>query len=178
MDSTEFNKIAGAVLAAFLLLLLLNFTAGKIYGTGEGHHHDETLAFAVEVDTGDGPAPDPGEPTDYLALLAGADAAEGEKLFKKCKACHKLEDGANGVGPSLYGVVGRDIGGVGDYSYSSAMADFPGDWTLEQLGEFLLKPADYVAGTKMVFKGFKDPQDRVNLIVYLNEADGSPEALE
>lgn len=178
MDSTEINKIAAAVIGAFLVLLLLNFATGQIYGTGEGGHHgEEQLAFAVEIETAD----DAGEEeavVDLVALLGGADPAAGEKTFKKCKACHKVEEGVNGAGPSLWGVVGRDIASGTGFSYSSALTDLEGDWTLDALSGFLEDPKGYASGTKMVFKGLSDPQDRVDLIVYLNEADGTPETLE
>ena len=177
MDSGEFNKIFGGILAAFLVLLLLNFAAGKIYGTG-GHHGDEQLAFAVEVQETTGGDPKDDVAIDYSALLASADAAAGQKQFNKCKSCHKVEEGADGVGPNLWGIVGRDIGGVEGYSYSGILTELPGDWTLTALSEFLESPKKYAKGTKMAFGGLKKPQDRVNLIVYLNEADGTPEALE
>jgi len=181
MDSDTINKIIGSVLAAFLLLLLLNFASGKIYGTGEGGHDEAAaLAFALEIDESAGAGDEGGEPeaVDYASLIATADPAAGAKAFKKCKACHKLEDGVNAVGPFLWGVVGRDIGSADGFSYSSAIAELEGNWTLQSLGDFLENPKGYAKGTKMTFKGFSDPQVRVNLIVYLNEADGSPEPLE
>ena len=178
MDSSEFNKIAGAVIGAFLIFMLLNFFSGQIYGTGEGAHHEETLAFAVETEAeaaaGDQEAAGP----DYAALLASADAAAGEKVFNKCKACHKIEDGVNGVGPHLWGIVGRDIASVSGYGYSDALAAKEGGWTLQELSAFLEKPSSYAKGTKMSFGGLKKPEDRVNVIVYMNEADGTPEPLE
>lgn len=178
MDSTEFNKIAGALIGAFLIFLLLNFLSGKVYGTGEGHHGPEVLAYAVEIeeaDSGDGGAK---PEVDLLALVASADPAAGEKVFNKCKSCHKIEDGANGVGPHLWGVVGRDIGSDAGYSYSDVLTSLPGDWTLESLSAFLEAPKKYAPGTKMSFNGLRDAEDRVNLIVYLNQADGTPVELQ
>ncbi|MEM7057796.1 MAG: cytochrome c family protein [Pseudomonadota bacterium] len=178
MDSGELNKIFGGVLAAFLTLLLLNFFGGKIYGTGEGYHGKEQLAFALEVEGGAGDEEEVEVAIDYGALLASADAAAGQKVFNKCKACHKIEDGADGVGPNLWNIVNRDIGSVSGYGYSGIFAELPGNWTLEALSAFLENPKAYAKGTKMAFGGLKKPEDRVNLIVYLNEADGSPEALQ
>ncbi|MEL6479675.1 MAG: cytochrome c family protein, partial [Pseudomonadota bacterium] len=114
----------------------------------------------------------------YAALLAAADAGAGKKVFRKCRACHKLEDGKNGVGPHLWGVVGRDQGSVEGYNYSDALKGLGGSWTLAELDAFLEKPKSYAPGTKMAFGGLKKPEDRINLIVYLNEEDGSPEPLE
>ena len=175
MDSTEINKIAGGVLAAGLLLMLLHFFSGKIYGNGEGHHHEEPLAFALEIEEAstDGGTAKPAV-EDYTALVAAADVAAGEKAFKKCKSCHKLEEGVHGgTGPSLYGVVGRDIASV-DYGFSDALKGIEGDWNLEALSAFLKSPKKFASGTKMSFGGIKKAQERVNLIAYLNELDGSP----
>lgn len=175
MDSDTFNKIAGGVLGALLVFLLLNFASGQIYGSAKSYGGDETLAFAVEIETADkGKSEKKEEKTDYVALLASADAAAGEKAFKKCRSCHKVEDGVNGLGPSLWGVVGRDIGSASGFKYSDGMTKIPGDWTLEKLGEFLKKPREFVKGTTMSFAGIKSAQDRVNLIVWLNNADGTP----
>lgn len=179
MDSSEINKILGGVLSVFLVFLLLNFAGGKIYGTGEGGHHGpQILAFAIETGAGDFEEEEEVEEIDLLALAASADIAAGQKVFNKCKACHKVEDGANAVGPHLWGIVGRDIGGVDGYGYSGIFEELPGNWTLAELSAFLENPKSYASGTKMAFAGLKDPEDRVNLIVYLNEADGTPEPLE
>ena len=178
MDSTEFNKIAGGVLGIFLVFLLLNFASKKIYGISEGHHGPEVLAYAVEAggDAGGGAAEE--ETIDLAALVASADPAKGQKVFNKCKSCHKVEDGANGLGPSLWGVVNRDIGSVAGFGYSGVLTELPGNWDLAALDAFLANPKGYAKGTKMAFAGLKKPEDRVNLIVWLNEADGSPDALE
>ena len=111
-------------------------------------------------------------------LIEAADSAKGEKVFNKCKSCHKVEDGANALGPHLWGVVGRDIGSVAGFGYSGILTELPGNWDLAALDAFLTNPKGYANGTKMAFAGLKKPEDRVKLIVWLNEADGSPEALE
>lgn len=178
MDSGEFNKIAGGVLAMFLVFLLLNFASGKIYGTGEGGHHgEEVLAYAIEIETDAGDEAEE-ETVDLAALVASADVAKGEKVFNKCKSCHKVEDGANALGPHLWGIVNRDIGGIEGFGYSSILTELPGNWDLAALDAFLANPKGYAKGTKMSFAGLKKPEDRVNLIVWLNEADGTPEPLE
>lgn len=177
MDSTEFNKIAGGLIGAFLVFMLLNFVSGQIYGTGGGEGYgEEPLAFALETESADadGEGDDAAEATDYAALVANADAANGEKVYKKCKACHALEEGKNGVGPSLWGVVGRDIAALTGFGFSSALTGLEGNWDLTALSAFLKDPKGYAPGTKMSFAGVKDDQDRVDLIAYLNEVDGSP----
>lgn len=171
MDSHKFNMVAGGVIGSLLLYLLIGFFADLIY-IGKGHSEHETLAFAVEVE--EAATETEAAEIDWAALVAAADAADGEKAFGKCKACHQVADGASGVGPHLWGIVGRDIASVAGYSYSGALAELEGDWTLEALSAFLESPKGYASGTKMSFAGMKKVEDRVNLIVYLNEADGSP----
>ena len=100
-------------------------------------------------------------------LMAAADVDKGKKVFSKCKACHKLGDGENGTGPHLFNVIDRKIGGIGEYEYSGAMANFEGDWTIENLNAFLIKPSAYINGTKMSFAGLKKEMDRANVIKYL-----------
>lgn len=101
--------------------------------------------------------------------LAG-DAAAGEKLFRRCAACHKLEEGAKAVGPHLAGIVGRDVASVEGFAYSDAMAAHEGTWTPEELSAFIADPKGYVPGTKMAFAGLKDEKDRIDLITYLQQA--------
>ncbi|MBY8974208.1 cytochrome c family protein [Rhodobacteraceae bacterium NNCM2] len=172
MNADKFNMIAGSAIGALLVFLLLGFFSSQIFGTfAVGHHEPASHAFAVKLEN---PTVEDTGGIDYAALVANADLAKGEKLFSKCKACHKTEEGAHGVGPSLYGVVGRDVGALGDYGYSPAMSGHGGTWDLETLSAFLENPKGEVPGTKMGFAGLKKPQDRVDLIAWLNEDDGSP----
>jgi cytochrome c len=105
------------------------------------------------------------------SALAEGDAAAGEKVFRKCKACHQVgEDAKNRVGPVLNGVVGRHAASVEDFKYSSAMAAKGEEglvWTEENLDTYLAKPRDFVKGTKMTFAGLRDEQDRADVIAYL-----------
>jgi cytochrome c len=99
-------------------------------------------------------------------------------VAKKCAACHNFEDGApNKIGPNLWGVVGRDIAALPDFSYSSALSEKEGDWSYEALSEFVASPKGWAPGTKMTFAGLKKPQDRADLILYLRSLSGSPEPL-
>ena len=173
----ELNKIVAGLCSSLLVLLGLNFFGELIF---HGHGSEE-LAFALEIE--DAGAGEEEATIDLAALFAAADPAKGEGVFKKCKACHKVEDGANGTGPHLWGVVGRAINGADGYTkYSGGL---PGDeaWTAANLFAFLESPANWSKDktgkkTSMSFKGLKKPEDRANLIAYLNEADGSPEPLE
>lgn len=173
MDSNEINKIMGAVIGSLLVFLLLGFFAGKLYGTRDSAHHgDEVLAFALEVDGGDAEPEDTG--VDMAALVAEADPGRGAKVFSKCKGCHKLADGANGVGPHLWNLVGRQIGGVAGFGYSSALSGHGGEWDLDALDGFLENPSGWAPGTAMSFKGLAKPEDRVNLIAYINAEGDAP----
>jgi cytochrome c2 len=125
------------------------------------------------------PAPEPATPAsdvspDFVAAYAAVTAADGEKVFRKCQACHKVEEGKHAVGPSLWGVVGREQASIGDFKYSDALMALNGTWTYKELNEYLEKPRDYAPGTRMAFAGLRDVEDRAAVIKYLNEADGSP----
>ena len=96
------------------------------------------------------------EKVDISALMAMGDAVSGEKVFKKCAACHSINKGGkNKIGPALYNVVGRKVGDISDYKYSKALAAYGKEWTFEELNGFLIKPAKWVKGTKMAYAGLK-----------------------
>lgn len=169
MNTMELTKIVAGLCASLLVLLLVSWAADGIFGTGEGGHGGEVHhAYAIEVpEAGD----DHGEevveaPIDIMPLMATADVAAGEKVFKKCAACHTLESGSNKVGPYLFGVVGRPKGTAEGYSFSGAFGELEGNWTEQDLSEFLTDPGDYAPGTKMSLAVPK-PEDRANLIAYL-----------
>lgn len=180
MDDLEWAKIGGGVFGAFLIFLLVNWGAESLYHVGgagghghgdeaHGDDHGKTAArgWTIEVAHSDADAGAAEEGPSLEELLASADLGKGEKVFAKCKACHKLEDGVNGTGPHLFDVVDRAIGGVDGYAYSAVLADNGGAWTVADLDAFLKKPKDYAPGTKMSFNGLKKPADRANLIAYL-----------
>ena len=171
MDTMELTKIVGGLCGALLILLLGKWAAEELYHVGGGHGGDHAQAYTIEVEeTGGDEVADEGPSIEEL--LASADVAKGEGVFKKCGACHKLEDGVNGTGPHLYGVMGRAIGAVDGYGYSSAMAEFGGAWDAETMSAFLAAPKKYISGTKMGFAGLKKDTDRANLIAYLQTIGG------
>jgi cytochrome c len=115
------------------------------------------------------------EKIDIAALMAMGDIATGEKVFKKCAACHSIvKGGKNNIGPALYNVVGRQIGVVSDYKYSKALSGYGKEWTFEELNGYLIKPAKWIKGTKMAFAGLRKEKDRASVILYLNQNSDNP----
>ena len=161
MDTMTTTKVAASLCGALLVMLLGKWVA-------EGLYHDEghgLQAYVIETDSDGGGEAAP--EISFEELYAGADIEDGAKVFRKCSACHKLEAGANGTGPYLYGVVNRDVAAADGFSYSSAMASHGGTWTPEELSHFLEKPSSYMSGTSMSFAGLRKAEDRVNVIAYL-----------
>ena len=174
MDTMQVTKIVGCLCAAMLFLLVGQWAASGVYnvggGHGGGHGDDDELHAAYIIEVEETEVVEEAGPS-FEELLASADIGAGEKVFGKCKSCHKIVEGENALGPHLYGVVGRDIAEVGDFSYSGPMADFEGDWTAAELDGFLANPKEYMPGTRMGFGGLKKPEDRANLIAYLDSLD-------
>lgn len=171
-DTMTVTKAAGSLIGALLLVLLLNWAASGIYHVGpsghaaEGEEHAQAYTIPVAEAGGEAKGEAAEEGPDFATLLASADPAKGEKVFSKCKACHKV-DGTNGTGPHLNGVVGRPVASVEGFAYSDAMKAHGGEWTPDRLQEFLTSPKNVVKGTKMTFAGLPKAEDRANLIAYL-----------
>ena len=175
MDSFEINKIVAAVLMVALLVIGIGKLSDVIFHVEK----PETPGYAVEVEqvstTSSSTTIAADEKVDIAALMAMGDIASGEKIFKKCAACHSIiKGGKNAIGPALYNVVGRKVGSVEDYKYSKALAAYEKEWTLEELNGYLTKPAKWIKGTKMAFAGLRKEADRASVIKYLNENSDSP----
>lgn len=170
-DTMTTTKIVGGVCGTLLFFLFGNWAAQAIYGLGEQPKAEErTLAYSIATDGAAAAATDTAAAADpaYTDVAATADAAAGEKVFGKCKSCHKI-DGTNATGPHLNGVVGRNHAAVPDFKYSDAMAAKSADvWTPEAIYEFIKNPKAAIPGTKMGFAGLPSPQDRANVIAYLS----------
>ncbi|WP_440619400.1 c-type cytochrome [Candidatus Pelagibacter sp. HIMB1493] len=175
MDSFEINKIVAAVLMVALLVIGIGKLSDVIFHVEK----PETPGYTVEVEqvsTASSSTTNAAEEKiDIAALMAMGDIASGEKIFKKCAACHSIiKGGKNAIGPALYNVVGRKVGAVEDYKYSKALAAYEKEWTFEELNGFLKKPAKYIKGTKMAYAGLRKEADRASVIKYLNENSDSP----
>jgi len=167
LDTMTITKTLGGLCGALLVFLLGAWGAEILYHAGKGHGDEHAQAYAI--DTGaedDAPAEEVVE-VPFAEVYAAADAAAGERLWRQCQACHKLEAGANGVGPYLHGVVDRAKGAAQGYAYSEVLSTMGGEWTPENLSGFLEDPKGYAPGTKMAYRGMGDVEDRANLIAYL-----------
>lgn len=178
MDSFELNKIVAAILMVVLLIIGI----GKISNIVFHVEKPKTPGYAVDVkqvtSTTASTIEIKEEKVDIAVLMAMGDVASGEKVFKKCAACHSIvKGGGNKIGPALYNIVGRKVGGVSDYKYSKALAGYDKSWTLEELNGFLLKPAKWIKGTKMAYAGLRKEKDRASVIKYLNQNSDSPKTL-
>jgi cytochrome c len=167
-DTMTMTKIVGGVCGTLLIFLFANWAGTSIYSTGGDHHGDGEHVQGYLIDTGSegGDAAEETVQVAFADVFASADAGKGERVFNKCKACHKL-DGTNGTGPYLNGVVDRDIAAVDGYSFSEALTSLEGNWTPEALNDFLENPKGYAPGTKMSFTGLGSIEDRANLVAYL-----------
>ena len=178
MDSFELNKIFAAILIVILLVFGLDVIVDRVFEVKKL----ENPAYKVDVEeksmANTSETITDGEKFDVAALMSKGNLSDGEKVFKKCAACHSIKkDGRNKIGPALYNVVGRAVGGVSDYKYSKALASYGKNWTFEELNGFLIKPATYLKGTKMAYAGLKKETDRASVIIYLNQNGDNPTPL-
>ena len=161
------NTIAGWVLAGGIVSLGLSIVSGMYFHA----EVPEKEGFAVVVE--DAAAAGGVAAVPIATLLATADIAKGEAAFKKCAACHTIaQGGANGIGPNLWAAMGKPHGHVAGFAYSDALKSIPGNWDWEGMDKWLANPKKYAPGTKMTFAGLGNPEERANLILYLN-AQGS-----
>jgi len=175
MDSFELNKIIAAILMVGLLIIGL----GKITDVIFHVEKPESPGYQVEVESqltsGTSQTTGMVEKIDITAVMALGDIVSGEKIFKKCAACHSISKGGkNKIGPALYNVVGRAVGGIDNYKYSKTLASYGKEWTFEELNGFLTKPSSYLKGTKMSYAGLRKEKDRASVIKYLNQNSDSP----
>tara|TARA_B100000963_G_scaffold341110_1_gene340465 strand:+ start:190 stop:735 length:546 start_codon:yes stop_codon:yes gene_type:complete len=180
MDSFEINKIIAAILLTALIIIGIGkFTDILFYveKPKESAYKIEGLESA-QVSVGTKAEAKKVEKVDIKQLLAMGDLAHGQKVFKKCSACHMIAtDGKNMIGPNLWSVIGRKAGSVDDYKYSKAMVAYGKKWTFEEMNAYLIKPQAYIKGTKMAFAGLRKEKDRASVILYMNSKSSNPLAL-
>ena len=174
MNSFEINKIIAAIILTIVIVFGVNKLADVIYNVKapEGNTYN-IVTETKEISKDD--TVNVESDVNIIALLALGSINHGKMVFKKCAACHSVsKGGGNKIGPALWGVIGRKAGSIGDYKYSKAMSRFGKTWDFEAMNNFLIKPKDYVKGTKMAYMGLKKEKDRASIILYLNEQSDSP----
>ena len=174
------NKIITSVVLVVFLVLGINKIADFIYNVEK----PEKSAYQVaNVSTENGSSAEKSSESsqteDIMSIFASVNASDGEKVFKKCAACHSVaKGGKNKIGPALYNVLGRQAGTLPDYKYSKGMIAYGKKWTPEEMNGFLIKPKEWVKGTKMSYAGLKNPKERAAVILYMNKNSDNPLSLQ
>ena len=174
MNSFEINKIITAIIITVLIVVVINKVSDLVFDVKDKN----IVAYKVEAPEGSIVQAKSEIAVDLTSLFLNADLAHGEKVFKKCAACHSIKKGGgNKIGPKLWNVMFRPVGSVSDYKYSKALSGYSKEWTWEEMNGFLLKPSKWIKGNKMGFAGLKSDKDRASVILYLNQNDDNPKPL-
>ena len=180
MDSFELNKIIAAVLLTALIVIGIGKFTDILFHVEKPKESAYKIEGLETVNKNASASTEPKvvEVVDIKLLLAMGDLQHGEKVFKKCSACHQIASGGkNMIGPNLWSVIGRTAGSVSDYKYSKAMIAYGKEWTFEEMNSYLVKPQAYVKGTKMAFAGLRKEKDRASVILFLNSKGSNPKPL-
>jgi len=170
----EINKLVAAILVTVLIV----FGIGEISDIIFKVNKTGVIAYKVEEPARSSDEAKAESSVEISSLLSLGDVTHGEKVFKKCAACHSInKDGKNKIGPKLYNVVGKAAGATSDYKYSKALMSYSKTWTFDELNGFLIKPAKWIKGNKMGFAGLKNDKDRASVILYLNQNSDNPQPL-
>jgi cytochrome c len=171
MNNFELNKIVAAVLATVLVVFGINKFGDILFHTekpAQSAYKVEKVELAVATSSGT-------SQVDIKELLAMGDVAHGEKVFKKCSACHMIAAGGkNMIGPNLWSIINKKTGADPNYKYSKALAAYGKEWTFDEMNGFLIKPSAHVKGTKMAFAGLRKEKDRASVILYMNSKSDNP----
>jgi cytochrome c len=177
MDSFEMNKVLGAILGTCLVLVALNIASGAVFAP------TKLAKPGFEIVVPEHPSEQTKEPAKAEPKLAElvdkADVAKGKNSAQKCAACHTFEKGGpNRVGPNLWGVVGRKKAAHEGFNYSAAMKKEGGNWTPEEIYEFIRSPKAMIPGTAMTFAGISRASERADVVAYLNTLSDNPQPLK
>ena len=171
------NKIIVSIVFAVILVAGINKVTDVIFNVEklEKSAYQVASVTTVTSTTSAEASSSNSESGNIMALFASTSATDGAKVFKKCLTCHSIaEGGRNKIGPALWGVLGRKAGSVSDYKYSKAMTAHGKSWLFEEMNGFLIKPKEWIKGTKMSFVGLKNAKDRAAVILYMNQNTDSP----
>ncbi len=173
MNGFEINKI----IASIILGVMLVFGVGKFTDWLFYVEKPETPSYTMEAPQTKVASSDQSTSgaLDLVKFLSLGTVEHGQKVFKKCSACHVVAKGGNNkIGPALYGVLGRKSASISDYKYSKALIAHAKVWSYEEMNGYLLKPQAHIKGTKMAFAGLKSEKDRASVILYMNSMSDSP----
>ena len=178
MSGFEINKILASIIVAIIIFVIIGLVGNFVVKI----NYDESQITAYKIDIPEASADSSTQTStnDEMVeaislLLAGASLEQGEKIFKKCGACHNYKKGSKSkIGPNLWDLINRPKASVSGFAYSKALVDFGGNWTFEELNGFLYKPKKYIQGTKMNFAGLNDVEDRADLILWLRQYSDNP----
>ena len=173
MDGFELNKIIAAILATVVVVFGINKVTDIIFTPDK----PQQSAYKVEkIEPALASASNTGQATVGISeLLAMGTIEHGEKVFKRCSACHMIAAGGkNMIGPNLWSILGKKTGVASGYKYSKALAAYGKEWSFEEMNGFLIKPSAHIKGTKMAFAGLKKEKDRASVILYMNSKSDKP----
>lgn len=163
----RFNTIAGWVLFAGIVALGSSVLVGEVFK----HERPEEMGYPIEGVAVEGEGAEAEKPIAFY--LASADPAKGEQVFKKCTACHNADPGgANALGPALFGVMGRPVASHPGFAYSDALKQVGGSWDWDKMSAWLANPKKFAPGNKMTFAGLSNPEERANVMAFLNSRGG------
>ena len=173
MDGFELNKIIAAILATVVVVFGINKVTDIIFIPDK----PQQSAYKVEkIEPALASASNTGQAAVGISeLLAMGTIEHGEKVFKRCSACHMIAAGGkNMIGPNLWSIIGKKTGVASGYKYSKALAAYGKEWSFEEMNGFLIKPSAHIKGTKMAFAGLKKEKDRASVILYMNSKSDKP----
>ena len=173
MDGFELNKILAAIVATVVVVFGINKVTDIIFTPDK----PQQSAYKVEkIEPALASASNTGQAAVGISeLLAMGTVEHGEKVFKRCSACHMIAAGGkNMIGPNLWSILGKPTGVASGYKYSKALAAYGKEWSFEEMNGFLIKPSAHIKGTKMAFAGLKKEKDRASVILYMNSKSDKP----
>ena len=169
------NKIIVSIVLAIILISGINKITEVIYNVEKPEKSAYQVAEVADSAESGEETSTSTDSENIMAIFASTSASEGEKVFKKCAACHSINQGGkNKIGPALWSVLGRKAGSLSDYKYSKAMAAYAKPWTFDEMNGFLIKPKEWIKGTKMSFAGLKSSKERAAVILYMNANTDNP----
>ena len=177
MSGFDFNKILAAIIIAIIIFVIIGFVGNFLVKVD--YNNNQETAYKIEIPETSVDSTTQTVLKDEIesisSLLVNASLDKGEKIFKKCAACHNYKKNSQSkIGPNLWNLINRPKASLGDFDYSKALIDNGGNWTYEELNGFLYKPKEYISGTKMNFTGLRDVEDRADLILWLRLQSDNP----